>query len=92
MKLRNLKKSAGETKVLTGAYSPAYLQFSVDLTTGEIITDYHYDLGHSWRTRYHDDNIVEIGITNYPMTMKEIKEWIFRTLADRNISHNLEVA
>lgn len=83
MKIEGLKKISGETKSLRGCYDPGYLQLNFDIKTGKAWTDYHYDLGHSWETRYHDKNIIKIGNLVEPMKMSEIKEMIEDIISNR---------
>lgn len=40
LKMSGLRKVAGETKSLSGPYSPEYLQLNYDRSTGEVWTDF----------------------------------------------------
>ena len=48
-----------------------YTTISVDITTGELFTDWHYDQN-SW-TEYHDRDIVCVCTTHKALTMADIK-------------------
>lgn len=74
-KMTGLRKAAGESKGLRGSYDPGYLQVNYDVSTGKVWTDYHYDLGHSWHTYYHDDDIISFNICE-PHTMQALSDYI----------------
>lgn len=76
MKIKGLKKIAGESKSLTGYYSPEYLQLNYDRETGEAWTDYHYSIGGNSWTQYHENNVINCGTIHEPKTMREIHEMI----------------
>lgn len=78
--MKNLKKVCGETKKLRGYYDSVYLQLNYDKKEDEVFTDFHCDLGHSWHTFYHDENIVECGNIYDPCTMENIKEMVYTAL------------
>lgn len=44
-----------------GDYSAEYGYIMLDCKTGEVWTDSFCDLGHSWRTVYHDDCIIDLA-------------------------------
>lgn len=76
LKMYGLRKVAGETKSLSGPYSPEYLQLNYDRSTGEVWTDYFYDLGHNNWQEYHDENVLRCGNLCSPYTMQEIADAI----------------
>lgn len=76
MKIKGLKKIAGESKNLTGYYSPEYLQINFDRKTGEAWSNYHYSIGGNSWTQYHESGIVNCGTIHEPKTMREIREMI----------------
>lgn len=80
MKIKGLKKIAGESKSLTGYYSPEYLQINFDRKTGEAWTDYFYCIGQTSRRYYQDENILFCGTISNPATMQEIRELIENTV------------
>ena len=73
--MTGLRKAAGESKGLRGIYDAAYLQVNYDKNTGEVWTNYHYDLGHSCQTYYHDDDIIFFNI-HEPHTMQQLADYI----------------
>ena len=75
LEMKGLRKAASETKDLTGYYSGHYVQISYDPTDGEILTDYHYNLGQNWWTVYHE-SIIVIGNVSEPKTMQEIADMV----------------
>lgn len=85
LKIKGLKKIAGESKNLEGPYSDQYLQLNYDQETGEAWTDLHASFGQNSWTEYHDTNIINCGNISQPMTMKEIKEMIINKLEFINI-------
>ena len=76
LKMSGLRKVAGETKSLSGPYSPEYLQLNYDRSTGEVWTDFFYDLGHNNWQEYHDENVLRCGNLSSPHTMQEIADVI----------------
>lgn len=82
LKLKNIKKVAGETKCLKGYYHGGYLQLNYNKKTHELFTVYFYSLGHNSWVVYHDDNIVTIGNISEPMTMQEIYDMVERWLIE----------
>ena len=76
LKMTGLRRAAGETKSLRGTYDPNYVQISYDKETGDIITNNHYDLGHSWQTNYCKAEIINIGIICFQATMQQIADMI----------------
>ena len=85
LKIKGLKKIAGETKGLKGYYSGEYLQLNYDAKTGEAWTDYHYSLGQNSWCQYHDKNILRCGNISRPKTMKEIRVMIEQKMLEREI-------
>lgn len=76
LKMHGLKKASGMTKDLRGYYSGHYIQLSYDLDTGNILTDYHYNLGENWWTKYHNPNIITVCNLTEPTTMQDIADLI----------------
>lgn len=74
LSMQGLRKAAGETKGLTGYYSGHYVQVSYDTVTGDILTDYHYNLGQNSWSVYHDPDIITICNASIPMTMQQIAD------------------
>jgi len=74
--MKGLKSAAGLTKNLKGYYTGHYVQISYNTKNGEILTDYHYNLGHNSWTQYHDKSIINIGNISEPATMQEIADMI----------------
>lgn len=62
IKVKGLKKAVGDYQRANagGPYDPRYGYMYLDRSTGELWTDEHYDLGHSWQTHYHDPAIINI--------------------------------
>lgn len=83
MKIKGLKKIAGESKNLTGYYSPEYLQLNFDRTTGEAWSNYHYSIGHNSRTEYNDNNILNCGIITERKTQLELAEMIHNAIVEK---------
>lgn len=73
LKIKGLKKVAGETKRYLGKDDAAYLQLNYDKRTGELWTDYHYSYNY-WIADYEDEAIEFCGMLRSPMTMAEIRE------------------
>ena len=80
--MKGLKKVAGETKCLKGAYSPIYLQLFYNKKRKEVFTLLHCDVGHSWQTIYNDENIVNICNLYKPCKMQEIENIVNEKLAE----------
>ncbi len=78
MKIKGLKRIAGESKKLSGYYAPEYLQLNYNTTTGEAWTDYHYSIGHNSWTEYNEPEILNCGNITEPKTQKELAEMIQR--------------
>lgn len=76
LKIKGLKKIAGETKSLRGYYSGFYLQLNYNIETSEVWTDFLYSLGHNSWMQYHDRNIITICNLTSPMTTNEIRKII----------------
>lgn len=81
LKMIGLKKAAGYTENY-GVYSGHYVQISYDKNTGEILTDYHYSRGGNEWTAYHDNDVVTICYTSNKMTMQQIADAIYHTVAN----------
>ncbi len=82
LKIKGLKKIAGESKGLEGYYSGHYLQINYDRKTGEAWTDYHVSFGQNSWTEYNDSSIITCGNISEPMTMKEIRAMIERKVGE----------
>lgn len=76
LKMHGLRKVAGETKSLSGPYSPEYLQLNYDRSTGEVWTDFFSSIGHNNWTEYHDENVFNCGNLCSPYTMQELADII----------------
>ena len=82
--MQGLRKAAGETKGLTSYYSGHYVQISYDTSNGEILTNYHYNLGQNSWTAYNDADIITICNASNPMTMQQIADAIADAVARHN--------
>ena len=78
IKMKGLKKAAGETKHLD--YWNGYTQISYDRADGEVIAEYHTDVN-DW-TRYHSETIIPVRNTRDPMTMQGIADAVALALDD----------
>lgn len=76
LKMSGLRKVAGETRSLSGPYSPEYLQLNYDRSTGEVWTDFFSSIGHNNWTQYQDENVLNCGNLCSPYTMQEIADAI----------------
>lgn len=76
LKIKGIKKIAGESKNLGGYYSGEYLQLNYDTKTGEAWTDYHTSFGQNSWTEYNNSTIINCGNICNPITMEEIREMI----------------
>ena len=76
MKIKGLKKVSGESKKLSGHYSPEYLQLNYNTKTGEAWINYHYSIGHNSWTEYHEPEIITCGNITEPKTQKELAAMI----------------
>ena len=83
MKIKGLKKIAGDSKELIGHYSPEYLQLNYNMTTGEAWTDYHYSIGHNSWTEYHEKNILNCGIITERKTQLELAAMIHNAMVEK---------
>lgn len=83
MKIKGLKKIAGESKKLSGYYSPEYLQLNYNTKTGEAWTDYHYSIGHNSWTGYNEPDVITCGNITEPKTQKEIAAMIHDAIANK---------
>lgn len=63
MKIKNLKKAVGDYQRANkdGSYSPSYGELMFDKSTGELWTNYFYDLGHNSWKEYHDEDVINVG-------------------------------
>lgn len=77
---KGLKRASGKTKDLTGWFSPWCIHIFFDTQKEEVIAVTHYDLEHNERTRFYDEDIVDITCTSNPLTQKEIVELIQKVL------------
>jgi hypothetical protein len=77
MKMKGLKKASGDTCDYDNG---GYIQISYDVVTGEILTDFHCDLGGNSYTRYHDKAVLGVCTTGCHMTMQEIADAIYRKI------------
>ena len=84
LKMIGLKKAAGYTENY-GVYSGHYVQISYDCKTGEVLTAYHYSIGHNEWTVYHDSNIITICYTSSKMTMQQIADAIIEIVNDNDL-------
>jgi hypothetical protein len=89
MTMKGLRKAASETKGLKGYYSGHYVQISYDKSDGEVLTNYHYNLGQNSWTEYHDQDIITIGNYSSPATMQEIADKIAETVDFDNMTSKL---
>lgn len=82
MKLKGLKSAVGDYQRanLGGWYDSRYGYLMLDLSTGEIWTDFFCSIGHNSWIEYHDKNIIRLDKVvheyNIPVTMKNVKEVI----------------
>lgn len=83
LKIKGIKKIAGESKSLRGYYSGEYLQVNYDRSTGEAWTNFHCSFGQNWWT-YHDSDIINCGNISSPMTMVQIREMIEIAVAEHD--------
>lgn len=81
LKIKGLKKIAGESKGLEGYYSGHYLQVNYDLETGETWTNEHCSFGQNSWTEYHDSNIINCGNISEPTTMVQIRSMIEKAVS-----------
>ena len=77
LRMSGLRTLAGETKSLTGSYSPEYLQLTYDRSTGEVWTDFFFSVGHNDWAVYHDKNVLNCGNLCTPHTMQELANIIY---------------
>ena len=76
LKIKGIKKIAGESKALCDFYAGRYLQLNYNKKTGKAWTDYFCSLGqNSWK-EYHDKNIINCGNITEQVTMAQIREMI----------------
>lgn len=84
LKIKGIKKIAGESKGLEGYYSGHYLQLNYDKKTGEAWTDEHVSFGQNNWTEYNDSSIINCGNICEPVTMEEIRKMIKDKLEMKN--------
>ena len=72
MTIKGLKKAAGVTRNVSYRRG-GRVQISLNLETGELLTDYH--VGENWSV-YRDHAIKTVCFAYAPMTMKEIESAI----------------
>lgn len=77
LRMSGLRTVAGETKSLTGSYSPEYLQLNYDRSTGEVWTDFFFSVGHNNWTKYQDENVLNCGNLCSHYTMQELANIIY---------------
>lgn len=85
LRMSGLRTVAGETKSLSGPYSPEYLQLNYDRSTGEVWTDFFFSVGHNDWAVYHDKNILNCGNLCSPHTMQEIADAIHAAIQQTEI-------
>lgn len=73
MKLTGIRKVCSDSKHL-GAN--CYLQVNVDLTTGEVWSNYHCSIGQNWWTNYASEDIINCGNISRPTKMQEIRQMV----------------
>lgn len=84
IKIKGIKKIAGESKNLQGYYSGQYLQLNYDTKTGEAWTNHHTSFGQNSWTEYDGNSIINCGNICEPITMEEIREMIIEKLEMKN--------
>ena len=77
LQMKGLKKIAGESKNLDDYYSGKYLQISYDTETGDVLSDYHYSLGHNSWSSYDDSGIITVGNISEPISMQQLASRIY---------------
>lgn len=80
LKISNLRDFARETKTLTGKYGP-YYHLSYDLMVGKLRYTYFVSSSRSY-VRYDDENIIEIGYVDEPMTMQAVADMVHRRVEE----------
>ena len=85
LKIKGIKKIAGESKSLGGYYSGQYLQVNYDRKTGEAWTDLHCSFGQNSWSQYHDSNIINCGNISEPTTMARSKEMLEESGSDATV-------
>ena len=89
MKLKGLKKAIGDYKRANaeGMHSPRYGRLMLDVNTGEIWTDEFYDIGHNSWKKYHNEDIVNLGMlvgSEYnEVNMKTVQEYVNKHYGDK---------
>lgn len=78
IKMKGLKKAAGETKGLDGWNG--YAQISYDRADGEVMAEYHVSVN-DW-TRYRSNSIISVCNALEPMTMQGIADAVALALDD----------
>lgn len=91
IEIKGLKKAVGDYQRANadGAYDSRYGYMYLDRITGELWTDEHYDLGHSWQTHYHSPSIINIvsyiaehKMDVFAVTMAIVKEYAEQSIAE----------
>ena len=72
LKMKGLKRIAGESKTLDGYLFPAYLQISYDMNTGEVMSDFHCSLGGNSWTEYADNDVITVCNLYHPTSMQDL--------------------
>lgn len=89
LKITGIKKAVSELKAnlpkSNTYYSGIYMQVNYNVETGEVVTAYHYSLGHNSWTEYHDKNFILIGNYLKPLTMQRFCNDIAETVNDLQI-------
>ena len=83
MKIKGLKKIAGESKNLHGHYAPEYLQLNYNTATGEAWTNYHNSIGHNTWTVYDDPTIINCGNITEKKTQLELAAMIHDAITNK---------
>lgn len=88
MKIKGLKRIAGDSKFLNGYYSGRYIQVNYDRETGYAWGDFFHSLGqNSWNV-YHSPDVIRVGNICEPTSMEELR----RLVADAVDLHDRKVA
>ena len=75
LRINGLKKASGCTENY-GPYSGSYVEIFYCKTSGDVLVNYQYSLGHNSWTVYDDPDIVKICNTSRHMTMQQIADAI----------------
>ena len=82
LKMIGLRSACSETKYLPGDYSGHYVQISYDISSGEILTNYHVSLGENSWTQYNDQSVSTVCNVSRPKTMQEIADLVSSAVQD----------